>query len=257
MINKAVLFALFFTTTFFTSLIAHSNPIDITVAGTVNQPPYVLKEGGGLSQDICDALNEIQGEYRFTFQPLPSTRARDQINRGQIDMIAMANIAWSYDQQVVSHSTNLLYVEDKFFALHRVAHDQSYFDKVGQEPTVVVNGFRYNFLNFESDQSTLRQQYNTSTVNDELGVMKMILNQYANIGVLSSISLRYHQSLYPAQAKELLISDKSDSQYYRHFLINKHAPISIDRFNNLIQQLSRSGKLQQVFARYNLVPAQL
>lgn len=253
MINKAVLFAFFFMAT----LIAHSNPIEITVAGTVNQPPYVLKQGGGLSRDICDALNEIQSEYQFVFQALPSIRARHRINHGEIHMIAMANIAWSYDRQVVGHSDNLLYVEDKFFARRNVAQDQSYFDKAGQEPTVVVNGFRYNFLNFESDQSTLREQYNTSTVNDEFGVMRMVLNQYANIGVLSSTSLSYYQSLYPTQTKQLLISEKSDSQYYRHFLINQYSPISIDRFNELIQQLRASGKLQQVFARYNLVPTQL
>ncbi|TYT73561.1 amino acid ABC transporter substrate-binding protein [Desulfobotulus mexicanus] len=167
-------------------------------------------------------------------------------------MVAMVNIAWGYDRNTVKASNDILEVKDKYFALRSKTEDQSYFQKVGIEPTVVVNGFTYRFCNFEKNQSVLREKYNTHTVRNEPTVIQMVLNERGNIGVSSTTTLGYFSVTHPEEYKKLLISEINDSVYHRHFIIRNDAVISPEIFNEYLQSIKNNGTFQTILKKYGL-----
>ena len=223
--------------------------IIVKVGSSQDQPPYVLEDNTGLSQDILDALNKIQNKYEFTLVSLPTLRLRQKFTDGTIHMISLSNINWGYEK-ISKKSIDLLKVEDKYFTLKDLGITQDYFKNIGKESTVVVNGFNYKFLNNQKDQKILEEKYNTKTVLDENAVYLMILNRRAKIGVISSTFLNHIKLTQKLNYSKLLIADVSDSEYYRHCLLNKYSPISINELNTYLVKLKNSGELAKIFKDY-------
>lgn len=223
----------------------------VKVGASQNQPPYVLKDETGIVQNMISYLNKTQDKYYFSLTILPALRLKYEFNNGSIHLILLSNIEW-YNKTNSSKSIDLLKVEDKFFALKSDATSQDYFKNITKVPTVVVNGFNYSFLNNQSDQKILEEKYNTKTVLDENAVFLMVKNGRAKIGVVSSSFLDYLSVTQASEYNKLLISKTSDSIYYRHSILNKQAPISIDELNNYLLSLKTSGELEKIFKIYLL-----
>lgn len=224
----------------------------VDICATVDQPPFSAGDKGFLIVDIVNALNNIQDKYSFNLSLLAANRNRELLNSGQLDILAMVNINWGYNKEVVDKSIDIIYVEDKYITLKSISQSQDYFNKIGKERTVVVNGFDYKFLNYEKDRKILEEKYNTTIVKDEISVIHMVLSNRGKIGVCSTTTLEYFKLIDPVNFNRLSISQSSDSRFFRHFVIHNHSPINVRDFNDLIFKLKSQGTLDKILKKYGL-----
>lgn len=224
----------------------------VTIGLTSNQPPYAFEDGTGLTNDIINEINKVQSDFKFIIKLLPAARLREYFINEKLDMSAMMNINWGYNDVSCSQTENLMKVQDKYFARKDVAQNQSFFSKIGRELTVGVLGFHYNYADSQTNYAILEEKSNTILVNSELTVIKMILAGRGKIGVVSSTTLDYYKLTNPDQYNKLLISDISDSEYYRYFLIHDNAEITVKMFNQYMNILKSSGMLKKIFNKYGL-----
>lgn len=223
----------------------------INVAMATNQPPYTFTNGEGLVKDILNEFNRMQDDFNFVLQILPAERSRIYLNDSSIDMI-FSNISWGYNREICVKSIDILNVKDKYFTHKDFSTNQDYFKKIGVVKTVVVNGFHYSFLNKIKDQRILKEDFNTITVTDEPTVIKIILHKRANIGISSSTTLDYFKKTNPGFYDKLLISDTNDTEYKRHFVLNKNSELDIQTLDNMLQSLIDNGKLIEILSGYGL-----
>ncbi len=224
----------------------------ISIGMNTNQPPYSFEDETGLALDIINEINKMQSDFIFEISYLPPERAKQYLNNGKIDSLAMTNINWGYDANVCNATDNLIKVEDKYFSRKDVATNQNFFSGVGKKSTIVVNGFNYMFLDHEKDSIILQDKFNTIQVKDEPTVIKMILGKRGDIGVSSSTTLGYFSITNPDEYEQLLISEINDSEYYRYFLIRNDSKISVEQFNKYIAVLGNKGVIDKLFKKYGL-----
>ncbi|MCJ8314062.1 MAG: transporter substrate-binding domain-containing protein [Saccharospirillaceae bacterium] len=236
---------------FFTNIAWAANQVYVAV--NREQPPFTTGTDKGLVEDIIKALNSIQNDYEFIVKHVVPDRAKQGLNDGNYDMIAMSNINWGYQSLPTKASIDLLAVQDQFFSLSKNVNSDDYFDGIAKNLTVsVVRGFSYQFLDFEKDTTILKSKFNTSVVLDEPTVIKMVLTGRAMVGVSSSTNLEYFSINNPADHKKLVVYENVDSSYNRHFIISDASSITVDEFNVYIGQLNENGTLQTIFSKYGL-----
>jgi len=225
---------------------------DIIIATNSNQPPYEMG-GSGITYDLAKALNELQGDFNFQVKTMPAIRSKNGLESGSVHMLSMTNINWGYNEKGNKESVNLLQVQDKFFALKAsAANGQDYFSDLSGHSKVVVNGFSYNIFSFEKDHAVLKEKYNAGTVKDEPTAIKMVLSGRSDMGISSSSTLGYFNTQQPDDYGKLIVSDISDSTYFRHFVVSAKSPISVDQLNELFNQLGETGRLDMIFGQYGL-----
>lgn len=242
---KLLIFPLVFT-------VSINAQIKISIGASGTQVPFVFKDGSGLITDITNAMNKVQSGFIFKFNPYPSQRLRVDLSSGNLHIAAFNNIRWSYDPNLVDSTYNVIHSRDLYIALKKEKRDQNFFNNVGKDLTVVVLGFHYRYADFTLNQDTLKQIFNTITTFSEPNVVKMILKDRAKIGIVSSSLLKYLKHIKKAQYDSLLISENADTEYSRHYLVSKKAPITVDQLNKILIQLYKNGTLSEIYNRYGL-----
>lgn len=225
---------------------------EVYVAATEVQLPLTFEDGSGLSKSVIDGLNEVQKDFKFIFKSIPTKRLYSEVQKGLVHVAAFHNMHWGWDDTQVDKSLDLLSTGDVYIALKDKNKDQSFFDNVGKTSMIGVLGFHYKYANFTTDVETLKNEYNTQTVADESTVIKIITKKRAEIGVVSLTLLNYIKKTDAKTYKKLLISDRYDTQYVRHFIVSKNAPITAQQLNDILKKLSKSGKLKKIYAKYGL-----
>ncbi|HOX18417.1 MAG TPA: transporter substrate-binding domain-containing protein [Spirochaetales bacterium] len=227
--------------------------IPVTVAATASaQIPFTFADGTGLGQDLVDALNAHQSNYEFTYVLMPTLRVTEMVGSGLIDLASLHNIAWGWDSDKAVATMDLFVARDVFIARKEALRGESFFDGIGTLPMVGVIGFHYRFAGYSEDQAALRRDFNLVLVKDELTVIRMILEGRGDIGIVASTTLDYLRKVDPALHARLLVSERYDSEYSRHYVVSPVSPLKAAELDGYLRILARNGSLSAIFERYGL-----
>lgn len=226
--------------------------VTVNVGGAPVQPPFNIEGGGGLAADLIAALNASQTKYKFNLSAVPTKRLTQDLREGVLHMAAFSNMSWGFDADKEDKTADLMDTFDSYIAAKDKAKDQSFFANVGKVPMLGVIGFHYKYAGFNADETVLKAKFNTTSVPDEMTVVKLVLAGRGDIGTVSAALLAYLKKTDPATYNKLLVSTEVDTKYVRHFIVSKKAPITAAEFNAILKKLADSGKLTEVFAKYGL-----
>lgn len=222
--------------------------------------PPLLTEGAhardapiGFIADFFKAANAIQNSIVFDVVVMPFKRIQREVAHGNVDVVAMKNIAWMGDLALTS-SEPVIHSGDVYIALAESGRTQTFFQEKSERQWVGVNGYHYGFANFNSDAEYLRKKFNIQLVTNNFSVIRMILKGRAEVGVVPETVLTHFMETKGIKQDAFLIGKAYDSEYTLSHLVRKNGPISVDQMNDIIRQLRVSGELNALVDKITLKP---
>ncbi|MGJ8692938.1 MAG: substrate-binding periplasmic protein [Thalassotalea sp.] len=232
------------------SFSATSQKIHIKVGAGI-RPPFLLANNNGLGIDILNAFNLVQSQFTFELIPVPIARRVESLREGWVDIVMWDNIQWGWDEHFsLIQSTPLLTTKDTFVSFFSENKDQSYFNNLKNKRICAVNGYHYKLFNYETDYRKLKSQYNISLIRTEAESIKMALLKRCDISIASLSAIDWFLTSNPDAREKLIISEKFDTQYSRHFLVPKYASISVEEVNAIYYKAKELNLLAPIYHRY-------
>lgn len=222
----------------------------------VHFPPYVIKPEKdvqrGLLGELVDSLNRIQGDYHFNLRATSLNRRFADFQKGRFDIAIFENPDW--DWQGVAGSRIDLGLEDSeiFIARAEAGRGQEYFDNLMDKRMALFNGYHYGFAGFNNDPDWLMHNFKATLTYSHESNLNLVLRGRADIAPITRSWLAGNLREHPELQKQLLISVWVD-QVYRHYaILRPEAPISAERFRQLMQELRDDGELVRIFTPYGI-----
>lgn len=216
------------------------------------QPPITFQDGTGLSLDITKELNKIQDKYNFKHDVLPTKRLVKMAVDGKLHIASFSNLSWSWDKTKVDRTEVLLEDRDVFITLNKEGKNSTFFEDIDGLTKIGVMGFHYKFIDSQLPPEVLKEKHSYTGVQSEKAVIDMILTERGEVGIVSTMSLKYFMKTDPVKFSQLLISNNFDTQYDRYYVIVKESPISAGEMNGLMDELKKSGTLKKLYHKYGL-----
>jgi len=229
-----------------------STRIEVIVGMGVRPPFLNLSEKSGAGIEILAVMNAVQQQFFFVHKEVPSKRRVQAIDEAWVDTIMWDNAAWGWQTLDMVSSTPLVNSKDVYIALKQENRGQNFFDDFSTEKIAMVNGFHYKFANFETDIKKLKQRFSLSVVRTEEAVLKMILAERAEVGIVSETALNWFLIRYPQHRSTILVSEKYDTAYSRNFLLPSNGIINIEDINNILKVADSKGLLAPIYNKYGL-----
>jgi ABC-type amino acid transport substrate-binding protein len=148
-----------------------------------------------------------------------------------------------------------LHIEDAevYVARAQPGRNQGYFDEFKGKRLALYSGYHYGFADFNSDQQFLTERFDARLTYSHDSNLIMLMRGRADIAVITHSYLRLYQDRYPELRSAFLVSQRVD-QFYRHqALFRPQAPVTPERFAELLQALNRDGQLDRLLKRYHLL----
>ena len=228
--------------------------VKVVVAVTDScQQPITFEGGGGLSVDLVEALNTVQQKYYFEHLVLPTKRLELLGKEGKVHIAAFQNINWGWGNENVERTYLMDHSKDVFIALKEKARNQTYFENIDKLHKIGVAGFHYSFINLTSADENSTGKDNIKFVNSEKAVLEMILNKRGEIGIVSTMTLKYLADINPNKFNKLLISERFDTEYDRYYVVLQTSPINSKELNKFLKELKDKGTLKGIYSKYGLL----
>jgi ABC-type amino acid transport substrate-binding protein len=224
--------------------------------GAAHFPPYTIRpergEDTGLLPQMVSALNAMQSDYRFEMVPTSIPRRFRDFQQARFDMAIFENPAWGW--KGIPHEDVDMGLEDaEVFVAHRLeGRSQTYFDELHGKRLALFSGYHYAFARFDADPKFLADTYNATLTYSHDSNLLMVLRDRADIALVTRSYLSTFMSNNPQDADQFLVSDRVD-QVYRHYaLLRPDAPISGERFGELLRQLRENGEMFKIFQPFRI-----
>lgn len=224
--------------------------------GGYNFPPYLTQAESehpeGLLIDLLAVLNKQQQEYRFVLVPTSVTRRYQDLSSGRFDMIFFESPEWGW--QDTAHVPLDLHIADSEVYVAKAApgRDQGYFDTFGGKRLALYSGYHYGFAEFNADRDYLRQHYQAEFSYSHDSNLQKVLHGRADIAAVTHSFLDIFFEQNSGSAEQLLVSVKKDQVYHHQALLRPGTPLSAQKLQSLLQQLSQKGHLKTLLQRYHL-----
>lgn len=224
--------------------------------GAAHFPPYVIKsdlnESSGLLPQLLDSLNQMQSDYHFTLMPTAIVRRFSDLQRGRIDMAIFENPEWGWQGIDVTAVDMGLEDAELFVARYEERRDQSYFEQLQGKRLALYRGYHYGFAGFNSDPEYLIRTFNANLGHSHDSNLLMVLRGRADVALVTRSNLYDFIERNREKAGELLISERADQVYRHHAMLRAGAPISPERFAELLEKLRLNGELERIFSPYRI-----
>ncbi|OEC36588.1 ABC-type amino acid transport substrate-binding protein [Pseudomonas cuatrocienegasensis] len=224
--------------------------------GAVHFPPYVMKtedaQPRALLPQLVDALNRVQTDFRFVTVPTSLARRFRDFETGRIDLALFENPAWGWQSMDYRDIDMGLEDAEVFVARQEATRTQTYFADLAGKRLALYNGYHYGFANFNADPSYLARHFNVVLTYSHDSNLLMLLHGRADIALVTRSYIDDFLARYPEYEAQLLISERIDQRYQHHALLRPEAPISAERFAELMEQLRVGGQLQAIFGRQHI-----
>jgi ABC-type amino acid transport substrate-binding protein len=224
--------------------------------GAAHFPPYTIRpergEDTGLLPQMVSALNAMQTDYHFEMVPTSIPRRFRDFQQERFDMAIFENPAWGWKD--IPHEDVDMGLEDaEIFVAHRMqGRGQNYFDDLTGKRLALFSGYHYAFARFNADPKFLADQYNATLTYSHDSNLLMVLRDRADIALVTRSYLSTFMASNPEDADQFLISDRVD-QIYRHYaLLRPNAPITGEKFGELLRKLRENGQMFKIFQPFRI-----
>ncbi|MBC9250171.1 amino acid ABC transporter substrate-binding protein [Pseudomonas alcaligenes] len=222
----------------------------------VQFPPYVIKPEKdvhlGLLAELVDSLNRAQQDYHFDLRATSLNRRFADFQKGRFDMAIFENPDW--DWQGIAGTRIDLGLEDSevFVARAETGRGQDYFDNLMDKRIALFNGYHYGFAGFNNDPDWLARNFKVQITYSHESNLNLVLRNRADVAPITRSWLGSYLHERPELQAKLLVSNWVD-QVYRHYaILRPEAPISAERFRQLMQTLRDDGELLRIFSPYGI-----
>lgn len=224
--------------------------------GAAHFPPYTVRpEQGadtGLLPQLVEALNGLQGDYRFVLVPTSIPRRFRDFQQGRIDMAIFENPQWGW--QNIAHTDVDMGLEDAevFVAQRAPGRDQSYFANLQGKHLALFSGYHYAFASFNPDPKYIAAHFNATLTYSHDSNLLMVARGRADIAPVTRSYLSDFLVRNVDSAGQFLVSERIDQVYHHYALLRPKAPIEGATFAALLKRLREDGQLLKIFEPYRI-----
>lgn len=218
-------------------------------------PPFLEKNEGeysGLTIDLIDAMNQSQDSHHFQFIRTSSMRRYKDFQENKFDMIVFESIQWGWQDQEVTDSIVFLEGGEVYITKADSKKNQTYFDHFKGKSLLGYLGYHYGFANFNSDREILKKKFNAKMTTTHTGNILSIIEERADIAVVTNSFLDKFFLENPDLRKKILISEKFDQKYHHTVLIRKNFHFSVQQINQLLLDMKKKGVLDALWQKYGI-----
>lgn len=213
-------------------------------------PPYVEMHNNeirGHTANLIDKMNAIQDEYHFVFVLTSAKRRYKDFNK-KYDVIFFEDPSWEWDEKNISYKKLKLEVDDYeiFFALKKNASNEDYFKNYAQKKLVLVRGFHYPIVGYNTDEAVMRKQLNIVFTDNPQKIVDFILSERAEIGIVTVSSLRKLNFTKKEDYDRLYLSESRLNNYNLSAIISNRSPISYEELEKIIKKVEKSGFFNKI-----------
>lgn len=237
------------------TVLAQEQPRTLVTVGGYSFPPYVVVGSDGFSgvvPEMVEALNQLNSDYVFSFVPTSIAHRYQAFSRHRFDILLFESPDWGW--QGINKSILPLHIADGevFVGRQPEASSPGYFDDLQQKRLLLVRGYHYRIVGFETDEVKLRQRFLAELVPDTQAAVEGLLLGRADVAPISQSFLRWYLQQNPGSATKLVISSRWDQQYQHTALLHPESPIKTQQLQALIQQIKASGTLERILDKYHV-----
>ncbi|WP_372870406.1 substrate-binding periplasmic protein [Shewanella sp.] len=230
------------------------NKINVTVGG-YSFPPYVVVNSSGYTgvvPEMVEALNELESQYNFSFVPTSVSNRYEAFSRHRFDLLFFESPEWGWEN--TAKSVLPLNVEDGevFIGLKPQAAAEGYFDNLQQKRLLLVRGYHYRIVGFETDEAKLKHDFLAALVPDTQAAIEGLLLERGDVSPVSQSFLNWYLGQNPQKAERIFISSRWDQQYQHAALIHPQSRIAKEQLQLLIGQLESEGTFADILNKYYL-----
>ncbi|WP_339476045.1 ABC transporter substrate-binding protein [Pseudomonas fluorescens] len=224
--------------------------------GAAHFPPYTVRpENGadtGLLPQMVEALNRLQGDYKFVLVPTSIPRRFGDFKQGRIDMAIFENPEWGWKE--IPHNDVDMGLEDAeiFVAQREDGRQQNYFADLSGKRLALFSGYHYEFANFNADPKFLAQNFKATLTYSHDSNLLMVLRGRADIALVTRSYLSDYLLRNEKVRDELLVSQRIDQVYHHYAILRPTAPITSEAFSKLLQGLRDNGEMLKIFDPYRI-----
>ncbi|NTS76467.1 transporter substrate-binding domain-containing protein [Catenovulum sp. SM1970] len=214
--------------------------------------PFYFEHGGGAGTEIIKVFNKLQDNFEFKAITVPVRRTPQALRDKWIDISMWDNPEWAEHLVPVTTSISILTSYDRFISKQAELTPVKIEQLLNNHTIALVHGYHYRFTDFETDSTKLNKRFNVMLVRDEEAVIDLIIQNRAQIGVLSDTTLNFYLKQHPEVKLVINVSKQFDTRFNRYFLIPEGAKISAKTINELIVKANKSGLLAPIYKKYAL-----
>ncbi|MFI8646873.1 substrate-binding periplasmic protein [Pseudomonas iridis] len=224
--------------------------------GAAHFPPYTVRpENGadtGLLPQMVEALNRLQGDYKFVLVPTSIPRRFGDFKQGRIDMAIFENPEWGWKE--IPHNDVDMGLEDAeiFVAQREDGRQQNYFADLSGKRLALFSGYHYEFASFNADPKFLAQNFKATLTYSHDSNLLMVLRGRADIALVTRSYLSDYLLRNEKVRDELLVSQRIDQVYHHYAILRPTAPITGEAFSKLLQRLRDNGEMLKIFDPYRI-----
>jgi ABC-type amino acid transport substrate-binding protein len=231
--------------------ISNKNLKLITIkVGAGIRPPFLIEDGKGMGAEIIAVFNSIKKKFHFELIHTPIKRRVRSLEDGLVDVFMWDNLNWGWQASNLKASLPILYSKDVFLTQSSAIKSQSYFDNFENKRICGVNGYHYKFINYSTNPRELSKKFNHTQVRTEEESIKMALLNRCDISVASQSAIDWFFINNADLRNKILISEKFDTEFSRHFLVPDTAPILVSDINNIILKANELSLLEGIYKKY-------
>ena len=233
-----------------------SDDRQVVAVGGYLFPPFVERDENdvisGVTIDLIDAMNEVQGNYYFLFR-YSSPKGRYKLfEQERIDMLFFESKEWGWKDYPIDSTRVFLRGAELYIAKNKPGRDQNYFNNFRNKRIVGILGYHYGFADFNSDEAFLRNNYNIVLITNNESSIELIRGGRSDVAVVTKSYLQRYLKQNPKAVEDLLLSENLD-QLYNHTILVRHGiNANVDEMNQLLRMLAEKGKLAQIWEKYGI-----
>ncbi|MEE1674260.1 hypothetical protein SNR37_003697 [Agarivorans aestuarii] len=227
--------------------------IEIKVGG-YDYPPYVIHDVStnrysGVTLDILRALNHLQDKYSFRFVSTSRHHRHAAFSRQRFELILFENLQWAWQPLNVQQSLPL--VLDRNLLLTHQAHDY-------QQHGLFKPEHNYSVVLFDElhqREHLSDEGFAVKTCSHVMHCIKLVLKRRVDFAMVNESYYLPLTRQRPSLLTSLKSVDNFSPVYSLHALLSNDSALSIEQLNVYFEQLSLSGKLQEIMSKYQLALA--
>jgi ABC-type amino acid transport substrate-binding protein len=219
-------------------------------------PPYVstneAQQAQGLTLDLIQVLNQSQQLVTFKFVSTSISNRHQAFELGRYDAIMFESLQWGWQEYKVDFIPVGVQDGELYISLREGKRDQSYFNQFRGKKLALVNGYHYQFVQWNNDPEQISQSFDAMFVPSNKAAIEGVLKSRADIAPVTWSYLQFYLSEHPLVQQRLLLSDKWDQRYHHGIILNPKAQVSAEQLTLWLNELKADGTLEALALRYQL-----